>query len=67
MKTCLTSEEKKLYMEEVQRRLRSDEAKKARALLSMAMSNYQAFNLVKGNIEQKVLEINGFHGPKSKS
>ena len=54
MKTSLTSEEKKQQMLEVHRRLQTAEAKKARELLSMAMSNYEAFKFVHEDIKKSV-------------
>lgn len=42
-------------MEEIQTRLKSEEAKKARNLLETAMSSMQAFKVVKDQISKDVL------------
>lgn len=42
-------------MLEIQTRLQSDEASKARKLLATAMSHFEAMKLVRGQIEKTVL------------
>lgn len=51
----LTSEKQKEKMLEIQTRLQSDEASKARKLLATAMSHFEAMKLVRGQIEKTVL------------
>lgn len=47
----LTKEEK---MAEIQKQLRDKEAQKARNLLAMAMTHYEALGIVKKQIEEKL-------------
>lgn len=45
--------------DEIQRRLRSEEAEKARKLLAMAMSHKDALFFTKNIIEQQLEKLNG--------
>lgn len=49
------TESQKEKMAEIQRRLQSEEAQKARRLLASAMSNLEAMKYVRKDIEKKVL------------
>jgi hypothetical protein len=44
-------------MDEIQRRLRSNEAQKSRRLLALAMGQLEAFQFVKRRIEKEVNEL----------
>ena len=43
----------------IHEKLQGAEARKARDLLSMAMSHHEAFKIVRKNIEDKILAANG--------
>lgn len=51
----LTSDKQKEKMIEIQEKLQSAEALKARKLLATAMSHFEAMKLVRGQIEKTVL------------
>lgn len=54
--TVISKEEK---MVEIQRRLQDQEVQKARKLLASAMSHFEAMKIMKNQIEEQVLKING--------
>lgn len=51
----LTSEQQKEKMREIQKKLQTEEAQKARKLLASAMSHFEAMKLVRGQIEEKMM------------
>lgn len=50
-----SDEQRKERIREIQKKLQSAEAKKARNLLATAMSNFEALKIVRGELEKKAL------------